>query len=179
MSFEYSDNETSEQHQTSGTASKGNGESPSLMHKETDGSHFRTVDSFRNISSQVKDRVKAMFSQQMNRTAEELNSFAYAFRQTGEKLRDQNQDTVAAYANRIADGVERFSGNLRHNDIESVFEKAKELAREKPLVFMGGAFTLGVFFAHFLRGSGSENFHAPAPEPEQFYDEEVISYERH
>lgn len=166
--------------ETGGTPSKGNGRSPSPMAPAADKSKQQTEEIYKLLREQVAERVKSFLTQQKEKTTKEIDSLANAFRETGDNLRQRNHGTFAAYANEVADRVERFSEELRHNDMDSAIQKVKRLARENPLAFMGGVFTLGVMFGHFLKGPSSEAIRTPELEHDfEGYSEEAASYERH
>jgi hypothetical protein len=49
--------------------------------------------------------------------------------------------------------LERFSRFLRDADAEDMIRSAESFARREPLLFLGGAFTLGILTARFLKSS--------------------------
>jgi hypothetical protein len=71
-------------------------------------------------------------------------------------LRKQGQDSVAQYADKAADQVERFSGYLRETDVDEIMEEVRGFARRRPALFLGGAATLGFLGTRFLKSSSQE-----------------------
>lgn len=103
---------------------------------------------------EAQERAKSAISNQKGRAAESLGSVAQAFRKAGEQLREGDQGMVANYADRAAEGVQQFSSYLREHNIEDLVKDTEEMARRRPLAFMGGAFALGFVLARFFRDGG-------------------------
>jgi hypothetical protein len=85
--------------------------------------------------------------------ATRLNTVADALRQTGDQLRDQDQDWMATYSNQVAERVESFATYLEDHNVEDLLREAESFARRQPELFLGGAFTLGLLAARFFKSS--------------------------
>ena len=120
----------------------------------------------------IKDKVKAQaqdaknraqaeaakgFEQGKGRVVSQVSSVAQAFRKTGEQLRDEDQDDLAGYTERIADEVEKVSGYLEGKSLRDVMGDVETFARQRPSLFVGGALALGLVAARFLRSSSSHS----------------------
>jgi hypothetical protein len=70
-------------------------------------------------------------------------------------MREHGQLTVGEYAGSVAEQVERFSGYLRDQSIDQILGEVAEFARRRPALFMGGAFTLGLLAARFLKSTSA------------------------
>jgi len=105
------------------------------------------------VTDQAKQQATSRLSDQKQRASESLGSVAQALRQTGQQLRDQDQGTVAQYTDQAADQIERFSGFLRNRDVNDLVGEVERFARRQPALFLGGAFTLGLLGARFLKSS--------------------------
>jgi hypothetical protein len=103
----------------------------------------------------AKEQATSQLATQKERAAGSLGSVAAAIRQTGQGLRQQDQDTVGRYADTVADQVERVAGYLRERDVSDVLEDVENLARRQPGLFLGGAVALGFLGTRFLMSSGS------------------------
>ena len=82
-----------------------------------------------------------------------MEGVANALRQTGEQLHEQDQGSVGRYAEQAAEQAERFSGYLRDRDANQLLNDVEDFARERPAIFLGGAFLLGAAAARFLKSS--------------------------
>ena len=109
------------------------------------------------IVGKVKEQATAQLSSQKDRATDGLGSVAQAVRQTTQHLRDNQNDTVARYAEQAADQIERFSERLKNKDIGELLNDAQQLARRQPALFVGGAFAIGLLGARFLKSSSPES----------------------
>jgi len=105
------------------------------------------------LVDQAKEQAKPRLESQKERAAGSLGSAAHALRQTGRQLRDQDEGGVAQSADRAAEQIERFSDYLRARDVDDLIGEAEHFARRQPVLFLGGAFLLGVLGARFLKAS--------------------------
>jgi hypothetical protein len=108
-----------------------------------------------HLSDQAKQQIAGQLNSQKNRATSSLDSMAGAFRQTGRQLRDQGQDPVATFTERVADWAERLSSYLSERDVVALRREAEGLARTRPLAFLTGAFTIGWMGARFFKSSAS------------------------
>jgi hypothetical protein len=114
--------------------------------RETTGDTTRIVD-------QVKDKAASQLNAQKQRATEGLGSVASAVRHTTERLRAEQHDTVAAFVERAADQIERFSNHLRDRDLNELVGEAQRFARQQPAVFIGSSFAAGLLAARFIKAS--------------------------
>ena len=107
-----------------------------------------------DVAAQAKDQATGQLASQKDRAASSLGGVADALRQTSQNLNQNEQSTVANYVNQAADQVERFQGYLRNQDVGAIIDDVERMAREQPVMFLGGAFMLGLVAARFLKSSG-------------------------
>jgi hypothetical protein len=105
------------------------------------------------VMEQTRTRAFDMMDEQKSRAAEGLGSVASALRQTGDNLRSGDQAQFGEFADRAADAVERFSGELRSKDMNELLYEAERFARREPEIFLGGAVLLGLMAARFMKAS--------------------------
>ena len=105
----------------------------------------------------VKDRASAQLTSQKERATGGLDAIAQAVRQTTERLREQQQHTVAEYADKAAKQLERLSSTLRNKTVNELLQDAHRLARRQPALFIGGGLALGLVAARFLKSSPKRN----------------------
>ncbi|MDQ6788913.1 MAG: hypothetical protein M3033_19080 [Acidobacteriota bacterium] len=89
-----------------------------------------------------------------------LTSVADSIRQIGDNLRSTEEPTgvakaAAEYTNTAAEKVEQISGYLEKQDLSGLVKDIKSFAQSNPALFLGGAFTLGILAARFLKSGGS------------------------
>jgi len=103
----------------------------------------------------VSDQVTSRLDMGKEYLVETMTGVAQALRQTGQHLREEgSQPTLAQYADRGAEQIERVSGHMRQRDASDLIAEVEGFARRQPMVFAGGAFALGMLAVRFLRSSG-------------------------
>ena len=105
------------------------------------------------VAEQAKQQALSQASTQKEHAASSLDAVAQALRQSGDQLRDKQQVPLANLAGTAAHQVEQFSGYLRNTDVNEMIRDVELFARRQPAAFIGGAFTLGVLAARFLKSS--------------------------
>jgi hypothetical protein len=101
----------------------------------------------------AREQVASRVAGQKDRAAEGLSMVAQALRQTGNQLRDQDQQGLTNYIDRAASQVEQFSSYLQSNHVGQLVDDVEHFARRQPALFLGGAFVLGLLGARFLKSS--------------------------
>jgi hypothetical protein len=71
-------------------------------------------------------------------------------------LQEQEQDSVARYVNQAAEQTERLSEYLSERDANELVREVEDFARNRPAVFLGGAFAIGIAAARFLKSSAGQ-----------------------
>jgi len=69
----------------------------------------------------------------------------------------EDQPAIANAATTVADQAERTAQFLNETDAREMISKVEEAARRQPLIFLGGAFVLGVATARFFKAAGQGN----------------------
>lgn len=100
----------------------------------------------------LRQKVADAADAQKNRAAEGLGGIADVARQTGEDLRGQNE-TLASWVNAASDQLRHMADRLRDRPASELAEDLSRFARERPAVFIGGAFLLGLGVARLLKSS--------------------------
>jgi hypothetical protein len=108
------------------------------------------------LANRGGEQVKNQLANQKHEAAQRMTPVQTALRETGQQLRKQGQGSVAEYADKAADQVERFAGYLRENDVDSLLNDARSFARRNPAVFLGSAAALGFLATRFLKSSSEE-----------------------
>ena len=102
------------------------------------------------VATQAKDLVASQVTHQQEKSAGDIKDVANALRQTSHQLEG---NVVSPYVERAADGLEQVSQYLRTANFNEVKTTVESFARREPLLFLGGAFVLGILGARFLKSS--------------------------
>lgn len=98
-------------------------------------------------------RARGAFEGGKATAAARMEGLATALRNASTQMEGEQQ-TMAEYARRAADAVERASHTLRDQDVHALVESAENFARRNGAAFLGGAFVAGFALARFLKASG-------------------------
>lgn len=101
---------------------------------------------------ELREKVASAADAQKNRAAEGLGGIADVARQTGEDLRGQNE-TLASWVHAASDQLRQVADRLRDRPAAELADDLARFARERPALFLGGAFVLGLGVARLLKSS--------------------------
>ena len=110
-----------------------------------------------DVANQVAQSAERQFAGGKDRAAEAINQIAGALRQTGDELLAKDMPVVNDYLGRVAGQVESMSGYLQSKRLNDVARDLEGLARREPVLFVGGAFLVGLLGGRFLRSSRPES----------------------
>lgn len=116
----------------------------------------KASDAFNEAKPMVDEasrQAHSSLTEQKEAAVHQLSGFANALRQSSDQLREQDQGAFASYSQQAADQIEQMSGYLRDRDLKELMHDAEDFARQQPELFIGGAFTLGLLAARFLKSS--------------------------
>jgi hypothetical protein len=109
-----------------------------------------------DLANRGTEQVKSQLANQKHDASQRMVPIQTALRETGQQLRKQGQGSVAGYADKAADQVERFSAYLRETEVDEIVDEARSFARRRPAVFLGGAVALGFLATRFLKSTSQE-----------------------
>ena len=139
------------------TQSGGGSQTTELAKQQTQQVAQQTQQKAGQLADRGRQQVKSQLATQKDQAAERLSPIKTALQETGQQLRNQGQDSVAQYADKAADQVERFSGYLRERDVDEIMDEVRNFARGRPALFLGGAAALGFFGTRFLKSSSEQD----------------------
>ena len=106
-----------------------------------------------DMAAQAKQSAQTKISNSKERAADSLGNVANVLRQTGEKLRAEDDSGLTEYVVRAADHVESASSYLKDRNFTDIVGDVGAFARREPALFLGGAFALGLVGGRFLKSS--------------------------
>jgi len=115
----------------------------------------RTREKGGQVASRARTKLRSMIGDGKGKAAERISSVSGAFRTVSQHLREQNQESMARYADKAAVNVEQLSGYLQQHDADQIISEAEDFVRRRPVLMAGGAFAAGFFMARFLKSSKS------------------------
>jgi len=110
------------------------------------------------LGNQAKQKVSKTMGKRWEESAMQLTGIADTLRQKGGEL---DGSMFAPVVNKAAEQIDRAAEFVMDADVDQVVRSTESFARREPLLFVGGAFTLGLLVARFFKSA------SPGPAPEQ------------
>ncbi len=104
-------------------------------------------------STAMRSAENLLSSEVIRRTGESaqgLSSIAQALRSTSEDLQDS---FVGEYVEKAAEQMDRVSDYLRTANVKKVARSVEDFAKREPLLFLGGAFAVGLVGTRLIMGA--------------------------
>ena len=108
-----------------------------------------------DVVGEVQEKVTGRVSEKIEQAAQSLTDVVQATRSVGQQLRYKDQQAVAQLADQAASQVERVASYLQGKDLEQLMSESERFARRQPVVFLSGAFVLGLLAARFIKSSSN------------------------
>jgi hypothetical protein len=120
-----------------------------------------------NTAGAVRNRLTGELDYRKYRSRQRLGRVVTALRQASTDVGTEDE-LIGRYIERAADRTERLAAYLDQKDVNEIVHDARELARRRPELFVGGLFIVGLALGRFLRssapdggnGHGHENYDA-------------------
>ena len=116
-----------------------------------------------NTLNQIKEKTSDTLTEQKTNLTSGLKEVAQGVREVSDNLRKSEETTTfakvtARYGRDFAQQIDRFSGYLENANFRDLAHDVEGFARRQPALFLGGAFTLGLLLARFLKTSRPTQF---------------------
>jgi hypothetical protein len=102
----------------------------------------------------VRDTAYTQIDNQKHRATDMLGNLARAVRSSSGQMHEGDASFIAGYADRAADQIDRLSEAIRNRELDDLARDVRRFAKERPALFLGAAFGLGLLTARFLKSSG-------------------------
>jgi hypothetical protein len=106
-------------------------------------------------TEEAREKAEKRMQQGREKLAERVEAVGSALRAGGGKLEDD--EMLSGYVESAAESVERLASYVRSTDLRDAVHDVEEFARRSPLLFFGGAFTVGLAAGRFLKSSASRS----------------------
>jgi hypothetical protein len=104
-------------------------------------------------AKQVAEQARTAADSGKDEVASRIGQVAQAFHRTGDQLRGEEQEGPAQFTDAIGNQIDRIATYLQTRDVRGIVNEVENFARRQPALFIGGAFTVGLFAARFLKSS--------------------------
>lgn len=103
--------------------------------------------------SDAKQQAMSRIRDGKSRVADQVGTVAHAFRSAGSDLRNEDQARLAEFTEGAAERIDRVARYIDDRTVGELLDDVEQIARRSPALFLGGAFTLGLLGARFLKTS--------------------------
>lgn len=115
----------------------------------------------------AKRRGRGLLDRQKTAAGDELHSVADVMRDASRRLEERQEESLAGYATKAADGIDRLSAALREREPAELLSEAERMFRSRPVLGMAATACAGYFLGRLLK-AGSKSLarkgdEAPAP----------------
>jgi len=146
---------------TTGKQEGSNGEGSSLNPRHVAGQAQQGVGQAVGFA---QEQVTQRLGSQIGQAADSLQTLSRSVSSMGHQLRRQDQGMLAQGVEMAANRIEGISSYLRDRDLDAIVRDTERFARRQPMLFLGGALTLGMLASRFLKAS-------PPESPQPYYQE--------
>jgi ElaB/YqjD/DUF883 family membrane-anchored ribosome-binding protein len=141
----------------SSSASSDNTRPPSTPGSEPSRTRDELKDQARHSAEDVKSaaqqQAESLFDSQKVTAAEQTHKISQVLNKMGDEFDQQQQSTFSRWTKQLASQTDRFSNQLRDQDLSHLLHNAGAYSRREPMLFMGGAIAAGFLVSRFLRSS--------------------------
>lgn len=105
------------------------------------------------VAQKARQQATTRADTQKHQMATRLTTVADAVDQVGQQLQQQQEDSLAHYAELTSEQLRTVSDKLQQKDVNQLIHDAEGAVRKQPALVLGGAFALGLLASRFLKSS--------------------------
>jgi hypothetical protein len=129
----------------------------------------------RQLATQAQSTAERRLEKGKREAASTLTSVASTLLHSGTQLRDGEQPIAGEYLQRTARQIERVAHYVENRQVRQMVNEVENFARQKPAIFIGSAFAIGVLAARFLKNSRVADQRAAEPDKGNGYSDREVS----
>lgn len=104
-------------------------------------------------SHRLKKRGASYINERKERVADRVRVYGAAAHEAANKLKEEHDDTLAEYAELMADRVDHVSEYLRQSSLDDLMQDTEGFVRDRQEWVCGGLFLAGLAVGRFLKAS--------------------------
>ena len=108
--------------------------------------------SARGFAQRLKEDGRQTIEQRKRSAADRVEGIAQALERTSAQFND-NEPTLAEYANRLATTVGNLATRLREGSVDDLLDDTRDFARRNPSLFLVGGVAVGFVLSRFVKAS--------------------------
>ena len=106
-----------------------------------------------DLAQTAAEAGKAQVDSGISRAAGQVDTLARAVDVAANRLKDENQEGLAAFATHVASSITTLADRLRERSVDDLASDARQLARSNPAMFLAGSVAVGFGLTRFLKAS--------------------------
>ncbi|GFM65663.1 hypothetical protein K5D34_01745 [Pseudomonas cichorii] len=106
-----------------------------------------------NPLDQTKEQDNAPFDQYRDTAADQIDNLANDAQSAARQISDNDTLGLSRYVSDIAQGLNGLAEKLRGKNTDELLQDAGKLARDNPMLFIGGSVALGLGLSRLLKAS--------------------------
>lgn len=110
-----------------------------------------------DAAARARRKGETLLTDQKDQAAGKMADVESALRRAADKLYDEEDASLASFADGAAEQVGAVAGYLRDNDLRGLLRDAQQTARRRPELFLGGMFLVGMGIGRFLKATESSS----------------------
>lgn len=118
-------------------------------HEPLSGLHDDTL----NPLDHTKEQDNATFDQYRDTAADQIDNLANDAQSAARQISDNDTLGLSRYVSDIAQGLNGLAEKLRGKNTDELLQDAGKLARDNPMLFIGGSVALGLGLSRLLKAS--------------------------
>jgi gas vesicle protein len=134
-------------------------------------------DQVTSVGQDVKERAQSAIDEGKGKLTSSLDGIASTLEKTTENLQDSELGQLAPYGERLQYWTQGLSDYVKNANAGDLLRDAESLARRQPVLFLGGAFALGLIAARFLKSSSSSAMSSNPMSGQRGYESGQVGYE--
>jgi uncharacterized protein YjbJ (UPF0337 family) len=104
----------------------------------------------------VKEKAQSVIEDSKGKITSSLDAVASTLGKTTESLQSSELGQLAPYGEKLQYWTQGLSDYVKNANAGDLLRDAETLARRQPVLFLGGAFALGLLAARFLKSSSAQ-----------------------
>lgn len=105
------------------------------------------------LAGRVREQAGRIVERRRDQAAQRIGSVSSALRDSGQRLRESDEDLLGRYAVSAAEQLEQLALYLQGQDLDTLLGDVETFARRRPELFVAGSFVAGLLLARFLKSS--------------------------
>jgi hypothetical protein len=106
-----------------------------------------------SLTRVAREQARTQVEQGKTAIAQQLEAISEALDEGGRQFRENEQSGLAQYSSSSSEYIRRFAEKLEYTDLDQLIHEAENMARQRPMLFLGGAFAVGLLGARFFKSS--------------------------